>query len=924
MAFDAGQGFVDILPAVNPVAFNAALSKQITPALSQVGTKVSSATSKLGAALGTPLGATVGIGVAAGLGKLTIGFEDAFTKISAVSNASAEDIERWRGEVLSLAGETAQAPQALADALFFLASAGLEANQIMPTLKASAQAATVGLGELADISRLTANVLNAYPESGLKAIDVIDTLVAAVREGTAEPEEFADAIGRILPIASKAGIGIDEVVASLAALSNIGLDVDEGVTAMRGVMQTLLAPTLKAKNALAEMGISSDELRASLAEDGLIATLRLLDEASGGNIDTMNAVIGNVRALTGAFGLTEQQAAKVDALFRRVADATGDLSTAVETTAAGPGQKFRQALVDIQTAAIRLGQIVLPVATTIAQAFTTMLGPVLDVLGALSKIPGFATAITTALAGFATLKFVVPLLLSIAVGLERIGAAGAAGRALSLGIGIEALGLAALKAGPPLALIGVISSRIAEDAGERHQEKIRGLRKEVIELGSASGRGAEATNELALALRQQAIGQQRFGAVVGDSAKVVISSIDEVVTGLDKQHRAHQIVNTDLETFQKQLKDTAPGLGAAARSVAAFTDQNFAEFSKGLRAALAAGQVDVKKWGDFVSETMGKASEVFAAFQDQAAGNLNFVGGALSEMSAEATSAADELATADLSVMKPADIRALREAADLTAGELLDSFKDARRETQAFGQDLLLISRTSGDAGKITAEALLGMGDAGVVAADTIAEAGPKMREKLVESFAGGQAAAETLATRLTRRIVGTLESIRDILDAIARKWGIEVTDNTPQVKENLRGVHQQLMDLDGQTATVNVVTLLSSKNLTERRKGGEHGFVIPGAQHGAFITDEQFIRVGEKSKDEMLLPLEDPAGHRKLVRALQDAGAGGGADAAVIARAVASAVTQSLKGAKFVADRDGFVRMVTQGQERRRSLVGA
>jgi TP901 family phage tail tape measure protein len=119
--------------------------------------------------------------------KAAVDYDQAFTRIAAVSNASAKSVEKWKEEVKGLAGTTARAPQELAEALYFLASAGLNASEIMPTLKASAKAAASGLGETEDIARITANALNAYAGSGLKAADVTDILVAAVREGTAAP-----------------------------------------------------------------------------------------------------------------------------------------------------------------------------------------------------------------------------------------------------------------------------------------------------------------------------------------------------------------------------------------------------------------------------------------------------------------------------------------------------------------------------------------------------------------------------------------------------------------------------------------------------------------------------------------------------------------------------------------------------------------
>jgi TP901 family phage tail tape measure protein len=360
--------------------------------------KATASTSKLqatsaatGRGIGRVMGPQIALGAAVAAGaaiKLSYDFEEAFTRIAAVTDTSAAKVGHWKEQVLTLAGETAKAPKELAEALYFLASAGLDADQVMPTLEASARAAASGLGETSDVARLTANAINAYAKSGLTATQVTDTLVAAVREGTAEPDEFADAMGRILPIASKAGITFDQVAASLATLSNIGLDVDEGVTAMRGLFNSLLAPGTQAAKTLEEIGLSADDVRRSLSEDGLIATLRVLEEATGGNIDTMRKIVPNIRSMTGAFGLTVQEATKVDEIFKDVQESTGSLDKAFKTTAESSGHKLRQALVDLQAAGIKLGDTLLPIFARMAMNAAIMaeavVGAVEDVGGAVA------------------------------------------------------------------------------------------------------------------------------------------------------------------------------------------------------------------------------------------------------------------------------------------------------------------------------------------------------------------------------------------------------------------------------------------------------------------------------------------------------------------------------------------------------------
>src|SRR5262245_18789400 len=207
-----------------------------------------------------------------------IEFDRAFGQIQALTNTSADDIEGLKQHVMDLSGETAQSPQELAHALYFLSSAGLDSTQVLETLDATARASATGMGDTADLARITANALNVFGDNGLIAADVMVTLTAAVREGSAEPDEFANALGRVLPIADKAGISFQQVAASLATMSNAGLDVNEGVTALRGLLQSLVAPTDKTVEALQSIGLTAQDVVDSMGEQGLIATLRMIDE----------------------------------------------------------------------------------------------------------------------------------------------------------------------------------------------------------------------------------------------------------------------------------------------------------------------------------------------------------------------------------------------------------------------------------------------------------------------------------------------------------------------------------------------------------------------------------------------------------------------------------------------------------------------
>jgi TP901 family phage tail tape measure protein len=432
----------------------------------------------------------VGAGIAAA--KTAMSFDAAFTRISAISNAAEKDIARWKGQVLSLAEATGRDPQELAEALYFLASAGLKAGQEMAVLRMAAKASAVGLGETADVARITSQALNAYADSGLTAKHAVDLLVAAVREGTADPDEFATALGRILPIAARAKVGFDEVVASLAALSNIGLDVNEGVTAMRGLIAALLAPGAQAKNTLKDLGLSADQVRQSIGEDGLVGVLELLNKATGGNIDKLKAIIPNIRALTGELGLTGENAEKVKSIFHAVANSTGSMAKAFKETEESAAFKFQQSLARLKVVAIDLGNTLVPIFVrdivpaikSVAEWFGNLdekekgqlvkiallaaaLGPASMLIGGLTRLAGLAFRVA---GGFAQM-------MTVSAGLPgMIGTVGARSAGAVAGVG----GLASVLIGPFGLAAGLLAiTRLAPGAASKLADFLK----------SASGQG---------------------------------------------------------------------------------------------------------------------------------------------------------------------------------------------------------------------------------------------------------------------------------------------------------------------------------------------------------------------------------------------------------------------------------------------------
>lgn len=348
--------------------------------LMTMGSRVRSAGQSLTIGLTTPI-------VAAGFAivKTSLKFGDSMAQIIALSEASAEQVAEWREEILRLAPEVAKSPQELADAMLFLASAGLKAGTEIEVLEIAAKASATGLGETKEIAKALTNVLNAYGQENVDAAGTAGILIEAVKQGTVEVDEMGEVIGRALPLASELGISFDELAAAQAALSLINADAAENMTSFMGIMRGIILPSDRAKALLKGMGKTFADLRDELKTKGLISTLQDLRE--GLTIDEIATLFPKVRGLTGLLNLTGESAEDVDAIFRKVANAGApDLEKAFEDIQT-PGFQMRKAMAQLQVVMILLGDVLVPMIADFlpklirwiakgAEVFSNLPGPV--------------------------------------------------------------------------------------------------------------------------------------------------------------------------------------------------------------------------------------------------------------------------------------------------------------------------------------------------------------------------------------------------------------------------------------------------------------------------------------------------------------------------------------------------------------------
>ena len=336
--------------------------------LNRQASKLKSAGSAMSSAITLPLLAIGATGI-----KMSLDLEKSLNKITNLVGVSSGDLAKYKKDLVIISNETGKSQTELAKALFDLTSAGLSGDKALAALRKSAKASAIGLGETQVVASAVSSAMNAYESSSLSAAKATEVLASTVRFGKLSAEELAPAIGQVLPIASAMGVTFDEVGANIATFTRLGIDSKQAATALKSLLSGFSgAAGKKAADALDSIGLSMDGVRKKIREDGLLATLEMLNEKTGGNVETLSAIIPNIRAFSNVLGTVGAQGDT----YREVLDGISKSQTLVddgfEKIKKSAGFKLNSAINELKNVGIQIGDILLPFVIKFAKALSNL------------------------------------------------------------------------------------------------------------------------------------------------------------------------------------------------------------------------------------------------------------------------------------------------------------------------------------------------------------------------------------------------------------------------------------------------------------------------------------------------------------------------------------------------------------------------
>jgi TP901 family phage tail tape measure protein len=354
--------------------------------------------------------AAAGLAVAAGVAaigvesiKMAGDFQKQMTLLQTEAGYSANDVKKLNDQVLNLAPSVGKGPEELAMGLYHIASAGIPAASAMDTLTAAAKLSSIGNADMESSTQAVLGVMAAYPEYMGHAMDATSMLNAIVGTGDMRMQQLAKAMATgILPAANTAHLGLIDVGAALATLTDNVTPADEAATRLRMTFALLTHQSGPATDALGAIGIKSGQLgedmvkpngllvaitdlrthlQSTFGPDAIGQTNKYLDILRKDGPDAADkyakSVHGAAEVISVAFGGGRTSAAiqtllgefdKFSGKYVQLNKGAGDFSHSWEETTKTFSFQMRALQGASDAFMIRLGTFLLPIATQVAKA----------------------------------------------------------------------------------------------------------------------------------------------------------------------------------------------------------------------------------------------------------------------------------------------------------------------------------------------------------------------------------------------------------------------------------------------------------------------------------------------------------------------------------------------------------------------------
>jgi len=300
-------------------------------------------------------------------------FDAALAEVSTLIEGTAAQMGFLQTAAFDLANTFGTTATDQVSAFYQAISAGAGTVQQAQILLVSANKLAVGgITDTKTAVDILTTATNAYADTGLTAAQASDILFTGVKAGKTTVQELAARLGNVIPIASSMGIGLDQLVGSIAALTTQGQNTALAVTGVRAAMSGILKPTSEAQKVAKALGIEFNA--AALKAKGFGGFMADVVDKTHGSKEAIASLFGSVEALTAVLAFAGNAGGKYSETMALMADASGATDAALKKVLGSLSGRMNKALKTFGTELTKIGINLLKVITPAVEYLAKHLG----------------------------------------------------------------------------------------------------------------------------------------------------------------------------------------------------------------------------------------------------------------------------------------------------------------------------------------------------------------------------------------------------------------------------------------------------------------------------------------------------------------------------------------------------------------------
>lgn len=302
----------------------------------------------------------------------TAQFEQSMANVKAITGATGKEFDTLTAFARELGATTMMSAQESADAMAFLGMAGWRTSEMMEGLPAILDLTVASGRDFATVADIVSDNLTAFGMTASQATEYSDALAYAMSNANVNMDTLGESLKYIAPVATSAGVSMQEAVAMTMMLGDAGIKGSQAGTTLRTVMLNLTGANEKATAKLKELGVAvfdSEGKTRSFAD-----IIRDLNKATEGMTDAQKTAIANTlvgkTAVSGFSVLLDQGADKLQAYTDGIHNSSGasaEMAEIMGDTLQGKVKIFESAMQDLQ---ITIGNELLPTLTAGVESLT--------------------------------------------------------------------------------------------------------------------------------------------------------------------------------------------------------------------------------------------------------------------------------------------------------------------------------------------------------------------------------------------------------------------------------------------------------------------------------------------------------------------------------------------------------------------------